>query len=281
MKCIKCGREIPEGELFCVECSLTPPAPEPSRSVAKPTKPAKPAKAPVKAPPPKRAAKEPAKRSEPARPTPVENVAAKPSSRRSKKATVAIVVLSLLLAASLSYIVWNFASIAQERRRLRAKEADLELQKGEMDALEKERDQLNRQLDEAFVAQTELEAQIEDLQDQLSRVQSSASQSQYDMTSQQQELERAAAENQELQNSVSTLEGQVTELTTQVNQLTASNATYSAKASFMDSYVVFVNNDGSKLYHKYDCPHFARQSFWAYSRKLAESNGYTACPDCN
>ncbi len=24
MKCIKCGREIPDGDLFCLECSLTP-----------------------------------------------------------------------------------------------------------------------------------------------------------------------------------------------------------------------------------------------------------------
>ena len=31
MHCIKCGREIPEGELFCVECSMAPEPPEPVR----------------------------------------------------------------------------------------------------------------------------------------------------------------------------------------------------------------------------------------------------------
>ena len=44
--------------------------------------------------------------------------------------------------------------------------------------------------------------------------------------------------------------------------------------------MVFVNNDGSNLYHKYDCPLFTRQNFWAYSRKLAESNGYDPCSRC-
>ena len=48
----------------------------------------------------------------------------------------------------------------------------------------------------------------------------------------------------------------------------------------MDSYVVFVNNDGTGLYHRYDCGTFLKSNFWAYSRKLAQNNGYTACPVC-
>ena len=48
----------------------------------------------------------------------------------------------------------------------------------------------------------------------------------------------------------------------------------------MDSYVVFVENDGRGLYHKYGCDDFAQTSFWAYSRKLAEANGYQPCPRC-
>ena len=53
-----------------------------------------------------------------------------------------------------------------------------------------------------------------------------------------------------------------------------------SKSKFMDSYVVFVENDGSGLYHKYGCDDFAQTSFWAYSRKLAEANGYKPCPRC-
>ena len=43
---------------------------------------------------------------------------------------------------------------------------------------------------------------------------------------------------------------------------------------------LFVNNDDSDLYHKYDCSSFTKADFWAYSRKLAENYGYTACPNC-
>ena len=52
------------------------------------------------------------------------------------------------------------------------------------------------------------------------------------------------------------------------------------KADFMDTYVVFVNNDDTDYYHNYDCSQFIKTNFWAYSRKLAENYGYTACPTC-
>ena len=62
--------------------------------------------------------------------------------------------------------------------------------------------------------------------------------------------------------------------------MTQKNAQLQNKADLMDSYVVFVEDDGTGLYHKYDCPRFVQRSFWAYSRKLAEKNHYTPCPDC-
>ena len=55
---------------------------------------------------------------------------------------------------------------------------------------------------------------------------------------------------------------------------------YKTKSEFMDSYVVFVENDGSGIYHTYGCGNFARNSFWAYSRKLAEAQGFHPCPVC-
>ena len=65
-----------------------------------------------------------------------------------------------------------------------------------------------------------------------------------------------------------------------VTLLPKSNRLFLSKSKFMDSYVVFVENDGSGLYHKYGCDDFAQTSFWAYSRKLAEANGYKPCPRC-
>ena len=69
-------------------------------------------------------------------------------------------------------------------------------------------------------------------------------------------------------------------LTATNEELASSNRLFLSKSKFMDSYVVFVENDGSGLYHKYGCDDFAQTSFWAYSRKLAEANGYTPCPHC-
>ena len=39
-------------------------------------------------------------------------------------------------------------------------------------------------------------------------------------------------------------------------------------------------DDGTGLYHSYDCEHFTKSKFWAYSRRLAEANGYHPCPLC-
>ena len=53
-----------------------------------------------------------------------------------------------------------------------------------------------------------------------------------------------------------------------------------AQADFMDRNVVFVEDDGSGLYHRYGCSRFAAKDFTVYSRKQAAAAGYTACPDC-
>ena len=65
-----------------------------------------------------------------------------------------------------------------------------------------------------------------------------------------------------------------------LDEMTALYSGVRAKADFMDSYVVFVNNNGTGYYHRYDCGNFTRSNFWAYSRKLAENYGYTPCPVC-
>lgn len=262
MKCIKCGREIPEGELFCVECSMAPVQPEPART-HKQQKPVENRSAKVDPRAPQKRTK-----------TPSEPV------RRSRKPIVALVLVSLMLAGSLAYTGVNYGGLMVERRRLQAKEADLQLREDEMTELQNSQDSLTQQLETAEDSIAALEDQIEDLERQLNESKSTVSQSQYDMTSKQQEMDLLTQENTELQETVDGLEAQVADLNGQVDSLTAANATYGAKASFMDSYVVFVNNNGSKLYHKYDCPDFTKQSFWAYSRKLAESNGYDPCPKC-
>ena len=52
------------------------------------------------------------------------------------------------------------------------------------------------------------------------------------------------------------------------------------KSDFLDTYAVFVENDGTNYYHTYNCNKFLKESFWIYSRKLAENYGFTPCPSC-
>ena len=282
MNCIKCGREIPDGELFCVACSMAPDPPEPARPAKGAQKPKAAARPQAKAAEPKTTAPKTAARNAGARPQTGARAAAQPErrGRTSKKLVAALVIVCLLLAGAVAYIAVNQGQIVLARRQLRTKEADLLLRETSLEELQSTRDTLTQQLEEAKGSIAELEAQIEDLEQQLSESQNSVSQSQYDMTSQQQEMDLLTQENAELLSQVEGLESDLAKANSQVSQLTAANATYSAKANFMDTYVVFVNNDGTKLYHTYDCSEFKRDSFWAYSRKLAESNGYSPCSKC-
>ena len=52
------------------------------------------------------------------------------------------------------------------------------------------------------------------------------------------------------------------------------------KIDFFDEHVVFVVDDGTMLYHKYDCYKF-EGDFWAYNTKAAESMGYSECSACS
>lgn len=95
------------------------------------------------------------------------------------------------------------------------------------------------------------------------------------MTAQQAELERVTAEKEALETENASLTQSIETLTSTNEELASTNRRYVTKSKFMDAYVVFVENDGTGYYHKYGCDYFAQTSFWAYSRKLAEANGYT------
>lgn len=52
------------------------------------------------------------------------------------------------------------------------------------------------------------------------------------------------------------------------------------KVEFFDEYIVFVEDDGTNLYHKYECNRFTGDNFWAYNVDQAVSIGYEPCPIC-
>ena len=150
------------------------------------------------------------------------------------------------------------------------------LREKEKEELELQLDDLNNQIEALNTTIAQKDEEIQALKTKLSGSQSSQSQSEYDLTTAQAELERLEEENKQLLLLEEELEADIKSLT---EALTAADA-YKVKADFMDNYVVFVENNGTRVYHTYDCEKFSKSNFWAYSRKLAESNGFGPCDVC-
>ena len=270
--CIKCGKEIPEGELFCLECSLNAGSTQ-FDGAARAERHAAP-KGRMQTP-------VPVKRAPVQQVQPVRQVPAKKKSGRG--AAIALVIISLLLALSVGYTATQYGNLLVERNRLRTKEADLSLRQSEIDDLYDQLKSLTVELDEAKITIAAKEEEIQDLTRRLAASQSSQNQGAYDLTTAEQELARLQTENRDLLEMTDELDEQITELKKQKAGLEAdlkAASEYKTKADFMDAYVVFVENNGSGYYHTYDCTDFTRSNFWAYSRKLAEAQGFAPCPTC-
>lgn len=54
----------------------------------------------------------------------------------------------------------------------------------------------------------------------------------------------------------------------------------SNKLDFFDEHIVFIEDDGTNLYHKYECSRFSGNSYWAHNSEYAEYRGYKPCPRC-
>ncbi len=54
----------------------------------------------------------------------------------------------------------------------------------------------------------------------------------------------------------------------------------SEKIEFVDDFCAFVEDDGSNLYHKFECSRFKGESFWVYNINAAKQNGCRPCPLC-
>ena len=52
------------------------------------------------------------------------------------------------------------------------------------------------------------------------------------------------------------------------------------KVEFIDAAVVFIDDDGSRLYHKYECEKFVGENYWAHNTEYAQSKGYKPCSLC-
>ena len=52
-------------------------------------------------------------------------------------------------------------------------------------------------------------------------------------------------------------------------------------SNFVNNYVVFIENDGTNLYHKFACSKFKGSSFWVYNINQAQQKGYSECSQCH
>ena len=256
MNCVKCGRPIPDGEIFCENCSSTPLHPEP------------------------RAEKSAGK-----------HLAPKKQAARQRKwpttSIVALVIMALIASACAGFMFQMYRSTAQQRTDLRVREAALADRESAAAALESELASAQQTLTAAQSTITELREKIASLEEEVHGSQSSLSQSQYDMDATLRELEELRGEKEQLEAEAETmleekslLEEQLEALRGDLSTVRAEKDALSEKLAWIDAYVVYVENDGTNYYHNYDCENFKKSSFWVYNRKLAENKGYTACPIC-
>ena len=277
--CIECGREISEGELFCAECS---------RELVQIEKMAQPqGRLPAQKAPTKAAVRAPEKKQS--------------GTRLPNEIKILIAVLAVIALAGIVFMLRQLISTNTLRAELRVREEALAARESEFDATQQTLDETRQKLSQAQLTISAQQEQITELQGGIAEAQSSANQTQYDMTAQRAQLEKLQQENETLMEQITalntaqaelqdeldtlteaqqTLEEENEALSEEKQKLTEENQTLKEKSSFMDSYVVFVEDDKSGLYHKYGCSAFKHKSFWAYSRKLAENFGYTACPKC-
>lgn len=149
---------------------------------------------------------------------------------------------------STSNYIQQVAELEQQLRQLESTQAaleeDLAMLQTQNEALTEERETLTEELETLTEDYDALQEELDDLQDR------------YDLL----------VENYRNQ------DGDDTDL--------SGYLTYKRKADFLDTYIVFVQDDGTGYYHTYDCSAFTSKDFWAYNRALAKSQGYTACPRC-
>ena len=224
---------------------------------------------------------------------------ARKSLRRMAIITGIVCLLGVLAIGSAIYV---YISSASMRVQLSKAQKESSTAQANVTDLETQVSDLSASLASTEAENISLGTQVADLQAQIDSMESSVNQNQYDKDSALRELEDANAQlsdiqaaNEDLQTQLSDAQSELESCQAELDQaledndaLTDENESLTAqveemedKVDFYDSYVVFVNQGVSdRYYHKYACSEFNKNSFVAYSPKLAESNGYSPCPIC-
>ncbi len=85
----------------------------------------------------------------------------------------------------------------------------------------------------------------------------------------------------QLENEIDDLENEINDLETEIDDLESDLRSHKTLSRFVNDYVVFVEDDGTYYYHKFECYKFKGNYFWAYNTEKAVQLGYSPCPYCN
>ncbi|MFI3313709.1 MAG: hypothetical protein R3Y62_07455 [Eubacteriales bacterium] len=280
MQCIKCGKPVAEGEIFCPLCSLTPKDPKKKRLQQK--------KSVNTAPQPKVPAPKAKHTLVDSLAPPAPQRAYGPTQEKNRRNYFPAFLVMLILAfGALSYIAMMYHQWVEVASLFDQLERDVEGYRADIVDLQSELASSQSDLAETKALYDNAVETITALQAQLNSTESTVNQNQYDMTTQQSELTEVMAENQDLTTRLTDKESELALLTEQVTSMAELMVTMTEEQTalteaydFMNEFVVFVSDDGTNLYHKYGCSEFNDSSFWAYNRSLAETNGNSPCPYC-
>lgn len=313
MNCPHCGAALDDYVVFCPGCgklAILPKESDPTPEEVSPTKEAAPKKVVQKLYPPPEEAPETA---DPVEEPPVEPEEAAPEipvapikkekkiypAKKTGKGTKRLKILTAVFGAvaviSFSLFVYIFASTSSMRVELTKAQTERASAEAAVSTLEQQVTDLSASLDTVKGERDDLAGQVTDLSSQLNSMESSVSQSTYDKDTAERELTAAQDEIRALAEDLSTAETELSKTQTALKDaedardklqddydaLEKEHKSAKDEIGFYDTYVVFVMlSSDTKYYHKYDCEDFTKRNFLAYSTKLAEANGYSACPHC-
>lgn len=272
MNCLRCGRTVAEDASFCDECLKTVRLPlEKSeflsdRVILPPRGEA--VKTEILRAPEKKKAKK----------------AEKQPQKRPKGLIRAVVLLSLtcaLLLGVVGYAVLHYSDWLREKNRVRVQQEEYDRLCGQL--AEAQSDLVDEQERSRSLWQ---EAQSKD--DEISTLKQDINTYRAQNAETDAAIQSLTDENLQLNQQIKdyladvrSLEGTISYLRRTLQTANSENQTLREKSDFIDAHVVFVEDDGTKYYHTYECSRFVRKGYWAFSRNIAEAKGYAPCPYCH
>ncbi len=271
MNCLRCGRTVADNATFCDECLKTVRLPLQTSEYLSDR---------IVLPPRREPEKTESRAPERKRQKPPE----KQPKVRPKGFIRAIVLLSLLCALLLGaagYAVQHYGDWVREKNRIRVDREEYDrlsaqLAQAQADLLD-EQERSNSLWQQVQARDDEISGLKQDLNTYL------AQSAETDAAVQALQDENLKL-NQQLRDyiaDVRSLEGTISHLRSSLQTAHDETAAMQEKADFIDAHVVFVEDDGTKYYHTYECSRFVRQGYWIFGRNAAEAKGYIPCPYCH